>query len=160
MTSTPSATAWSMAATRSAVEQALPLSSDQHALYTARRARGAMPDTRPHSAPSTEARTSPLPAATAATWVPWPSESRAERNSPPANPFPVPPWRAAPNARAVTSLPPQPKPASSGLKSPAPNSHPLGVKPAGRPRNSAGSKLGCSGQIPVSITPMTTSSPV
>ena len=80
---TPSATALSMAFARSEVLQLARVSPgrSQQALYTATRARGAMPSMPPTSVPKIEACTR-LPAAIVAVCVPWPSTSRAERISP------------------------------------------------------------------------------
>jgi hypothetical protein len=70
ITSTPSATAVSIAAARSEVN---PPASFQRALYAAIRARGAIPLTTPRSTPKIDASTPALPAAVEAVWVPWPS---------------------------------------------------------------------------------------
>ena len=74
MTSTPSATAWSIAATRSEVEPlAVEASSvDQSALYIAMRARGAMPLTVPNTVAGPVVGTPLLPPAVDAVCVPWP----------------------------------------------------------------------------------------
>src|SRR4051812_13635953 len=64
MTSTPSATAWSMAATLSELKQPPPSSVvDQQTLYVAMRARGAMPVTAPKAAAGPVTVTLALPPA-------------------------------------------------------------------------------------------------
>ena len=82
-TSTPSAVARSIAETRSALEQPSSAGSGaaQQALYAAMRARGATPPKSPTVRPFTRTDTSELPAATEATWVPWPTTSRGDRLS-------------------------------------------------------------------------------
>ena len=79
MMSTPSATALSMAFARSEVLQLARVSPgrSQHALYTATRARGAIPSMPPMSVPNMDACTR-LPAAVVAVCVPCPSASRGE----------------------------------------------------------------------------------
>jgi hypothetical protein len=75
MTSTPSATAWSIAATLSVVKQpalAVP-PTPQQTLYAAMRARGAMPLMLPSAAAEPVTFTFWLPPAVDAVWVPWPS---------------------------------------------------------------------------------------
>ena len=74
MTSTPSATARSMAATRSDVAPlAVEASSvDQSALYIATRARGAMPLTGPKTAAGPVVGVPWLPPAVEEVCVPWP----------------------------------------------------------------------------------------
>jgi hypothetical protein len=74
MTSTPSATAWSIAATRSEVNPlaVAPSCVDQSALYIATRARGAMPEIVPNTAAGPVATTPPLPPAVDEVCVPWP----------------------------------------------------------------------------------------
>jgi hypothetical protein len=74
MTSTPSETAVSMAATRSEVEPLAVEAScvDQSALYMAIRARGAMPLIVPKTAAGPVAATPWLPPAVDAVCVPWP----------------------------------------------------------------------------------------
>ena len=82
MMSTPSATALSMAFARSDVLQLARVSPgrSQQALYTATRARGAIPSTLPIRVPNMEA-CARLPAAVVAVCVPCPSTSRADRIS-------------------------------------------------------------------------------
>ena len=74
MTSTPSATAWSIAATRSAVAPLAvePSCVDHSALYIAIRARGAMPLTLPKTAAGPVAGTPKLPPAVDEVCEPWP----------------------------------------------------------------------------------------
>ena len=82
MTSTPSATAWSMAATESEFAQPAGATSDsQQTLYIATYARGAMPEitSTPRSLPSMLGSTPKLPAAVEAVWLPCPSSSRGDR---------------------------------------------------------------------------------
>jgi hypothetical protein len=72
-TSTPSATAWSIAATESpelAPHPPAPLS--QQTLYAATRARGAIPLTLPNSDAAPVVATFSLPPAVDAVCVPWP----------------------------------------------------------------------------------------
>src|SRR5680860_213369 len=91
ITSTPSAVAWSIAATRSLV--AHPSSSwlagsgpDQQTLYAAIFAAGATPEMVPKSIPPTEADTAWLPTAVLPVCEPWPSPSRGETYSPTSAP--------------------------------------------------------------------------
>src|SRR5918995_863163 len=82
MTPTPSATAWSIAATESpelAPHPPAPLS--QQTLYAETRARGAMPLTLPKTDAAPVVGTPLLPPAVDAVCVPWPLKSRGERNS-------------------------------------------------------------------------------
>ena len=74
MTSTPWATAWSIAATRSESRPlaVAPSSVDQSALYTAIRARGAMPLTLPKAVAGPVVATSRLPPVVDAVCVPCP----------------------------------------------------------------------------------------
>ena len=103
MTSTPSATAASIANTRSDVLQLARVSPgrNQQALYAATRALGAMPSTSPINVPKMDALAL-LPAAVVAVCVPCPSASRGEKNSPSSI---GPDARApSPNHRAPISL--------------------------------------------------------
>ena len=74
MTSTPSATAWSIAATLSELKPLAVAAScvDQQTLYAAMRARGAMPLMLPNTAAAPVVGTSSLPPAVDAVCVPWP----------------------------------------------------------------------------------------
>nr|CAB3485489.1 unnamed protein product [Digitaria exilis] len=72
-TSTPSATARSTAARMSELKHP----PDQHTLYAATRARGAMPRATPEALASGTGE----PAAVAAVCVPWPSWSRGDLSS-------------------------------------------------------------------------------
>ncbi len=156
-TSTPSATAWSTAATVSAVVQPSCVGSGavQQALYTASRAAGAIPEVVPKRWPSTSTRTPWSPAAVEATCEPWPVPSRGERYSAVAtfsspNPFT--------NQRAETTLSLQSSAVHSWASSQAP------WKPGRCPavpgvRCGSPLKLGLSGQMPVSTTPITTLRP-
>ena len=78
MTSTPSATAWSIAATMSEVrlpDGVLPLAVHS-ALYTAMEAAGATPEILPKLMPSTVPETLASPPAVEAVCVPWLSPMR------------------------------------------------------------------------------------
>ena len=83
MTSTPSATAESIAASRSLPAQTSSLVTSgsgpaQHALYIATFAAGATPEILPKSIPLIDAGTLSLPAAVLAVCEPCPSPSRGE----------------------------------------------------------------------------------
>ena len=72
ITSTPSATAWSIAATLSELAQPPSPASSQQTLYVAIRARGAMPLIFPNGAASPVAWMPLLPPAVDEVWLPWP----------------------------------------------------------------------------------------
>ena len=83
ITSTPSATAWSIAAALSAVKQppVFGFPSSQHTLYVETRARGAMPLIVPERGCGTCRSDIVVPCGVVDVCVPWPSESRGDRKS-------------------------------------------------------------------------------
>src|SRR5262245_50041870 len=97
------------------------------------RARGAMPLTLPTGSPSISAGTPLLPPAVVVVCVPWPSLSRADRNSPSANSSAgsPPPRNPVEKDCAFSSLLLQVNAASSGLKAVLPKSQPVPVQVAG-----------------------------
>ncbi len=120
-----------------------------------------MPLTVPRGRPKTVAATSALPAAVLAVCVPCPLSSRAESNSESSAPMRA--RYVGSTCRAPTSLLLHRNGASAGLCAVLPNSHGIPGATSASGNDPSSAKLGCSGQMPVSMTPTTTplpSSPV